>query len=230
MTTRATSVRARLATEMGELLAELDADLARVAHLAPVAAVREQAARLRLDLVAQRERATAPVVVTLVGASGAGKSTLLNALAGRPIATEGVNRPTTVEPVIYAPSDAALDELVGSLPGPAPRIERYRGEEGGPWSEHVLIDAPDVNSIADAHREVVRTLAERSDALLVLVHPQSIAEEVSVRFVAEFAGRRRVLPELGRAAELSRTFESGLCCHNGPCWHGGLCCYCGLAA
>jgi ATPase subunit of ABC transporter with duplicated ATPase domains len=51
-------------------------------------------------------------VITLVGSTGAGKSTLLNALAGRRIAQEGVDRPTTREPVVYAPEDADLGELV----------------------------------------------------------------------------------------------------------------------
>lgn len=158
---------------------------------------------LLLDLDRQLERVRSAAVITLVGATGAGKSTLLNALAGEEIAKEGVDRPTTTAPVIFRPRDADVRELVRDLPGEAPTIVDYEPDSAGPWRGQILIDAPDVNSVASAHREVVGALAARSDVLVVACHRQSIAELSSVAFVDTFAARRELLFVLGRADELS---------------------------
>src|SRR5262247_240441 len=95
--------------------------------IAIVSALRAVTQR-RADLDRQIGRVQRAAVITLVGATGAGKSTLLNALAGRRIAREGIDRPTTRRPVIYAPHDADVSELVG------PEIDRPEGRdsEGGP--------------------------------------------------------------------------------------------------
>ena len=99
-------------------------------RLRAVAERRGELDRLLADLDRQIERVQRAAVITLVGATGAGKSTLLNALAGRRIAQEGVDRPTTRQPVIYAPHDADVSELVGAG-GRAPRGPRQRGRPGG---------------------------------------------------------------------------------------------------
>ena len=85
-------LRARLAEQVGD-----------VAVLRAVERRRPEIDRLLADLERQVERVQRAAVITLVGATGAGKSTLLNALAGLRVAKEGVNRPTTREPVVYAP-------------------------------------------------------------------------------------------------------------------------------
>src|SRR5690349_13625232 len=84
-----------------------------VAPLRAVAERRPELDGLLADLDRQIARVQRAAVITLVGATGAGKSTLLNALAGRRIAQEGVDRPTTRQPVIYAPLDADVAELTG---------------------------------------------------------------------------------------------------------------------
>jgi GTPase Era involved in 16S rRNA processing len=156
-------------------------------------------------------------VITLVGATGAGKSTLLNALAGRRIAQEGVDRPTTRQPVIYAPLDADVGELTGeAVRQPdgrdsegVPDVVRYDAASG-PWTAQVLIDAPDMNSIDEQHRAVVGALAERSDVLVIVLHHQSVLEEASVSFVDAFAGRRQLLFVLNRADELTGAARAAL--------------------
>lgn len=188
---------------MAGLRAELDSDLSRVMDLV---AVRERTPELE-DLVGdldhQLERVQAAAVVTLVGATGAGKSTLLNALAGERIADEGETRPTTTAPVVYRPRDADVRGLLRDLPGGSPRVVDYDPRGGSRWRGQILIDAPDVNSVAAEHREVVAALAARSDVLLVVAHRQSIAELSTVAFVDAFAGRRGMLFVLGRADELT---------------------------
>jgi energy-coupling factor transporter ATP-binding protein EcfA2 len=184
-----------------------------LAVVAPLRAVAER--RIELDgLLADLDRQVARVqraaVITLVGATGAGKSTLLNALAGRRIATEGVDRPTTRQPVVYAPDDADVGELTGdAVRAPdgrdsegAPLVVRYDAASG-PWTAQVLIDAPDMNSIDEQHRATVTALAERSDVLVVVLHRQSVLEEAAVSFVDAFAGRRHLLFVLNRSDELT---------------------------
>lgn len=188
---------------LGALRAELGADLERLADLAPVAAHGAELEELVADLDHQLERVRSAAVITLVGATGAGKSTLLNALAGEPIATEGETRPTTTAPVVYRPADADLRNLLRELPGEAPRVVDYDAGGAGRWRGQILIDAPDLNSVATEHREVVAALAARSDVLVVVAHRQSISELASVAFVDAFAGRRRLLFVLGRADELT---------------------------
>jgi energy-coupling factor transporter ATP-binding protein EcfA2 len=188
----------------------LHAQVETVAPLRAVAERRPELDALLADLDRQIARVQRAAVITLVGATGAGKSTLLNALAGRHIAREGVDRPTTRQPAIYAPLDADVGELTGeAVAHPddresegAPLVVRYDAASG-PWTAQVLIDAPDLNSIDEQHRATVAALAERSDVLVVVLHHQSVLEEASVSFVDAFAGRRHLLFALNRSDELT---------------------------
>jgi energy-coupling factor transporter ATP-binding protein EcfA2 len=189
--------------ELERLRRELGRDLEEVRGLLPFAEIADEIAELERDIEAQLGRVRAAAVITLVGATGAGKSTLLNALVGRAIAREGESRPTTSAPVVYRPVDADVRRLLAGLPGEAPLVIDYEPDLGGPWREQILIDAPDINSIAAEHREVVRVLASRSDVLLVVAHRQSVSELASVSFVDAFAGRRGMLFVLNRADELT---------------------------
>lgn len=186
-----------------DLRSELDHDLAGATDLAAVDARRLDVEELVADLDRQLARVRSAAVITLVGATGAGKSTLLNALVGRAVAVEGETRPTTRAPVVYRPLDAGVRELLDGLPGEAPVVVDYDPGPGGPWQEQILIDAPDINSVADLHREVVRMLAGRSDVLVVVLHRQSASEQASVEFVDVFAGRRGMIFVLNRADELT---------------------------
>ena len=155
------------------------------------------------DLEAQLERHGSAAVITLVGSTGAGKSTLLNALVGQAVATAGTTRPTTSRPVIYKPSSVDIRALVADL-GPVDVHEfDPNPANAGLFREQVLIDAPDTNSVATEHRSLVEKLAERSDALVVVAHRQSVAELASVSFVDLFAGRRDLCFVLNRADELA---------------------------
>src|SRR5262245_3957965 len=206
-----------LRSQLDRLRARLRDDLAVVARLRAVAQRRGELDRLLTDLDRQIERVQRAAVITLVGATGAGKSTLLNALAGRRIAREGIDRPSTRRPVIYAPHDADLSELaVSEVDRPegresegGPEVVRYDAASG-PWTAQVLIDAPDMNSIDEQHRATVTALAERSDVLVVVLHHQSVLEEASVSFVDAFAGRRQLVFVLNRADELTRDARDAL--------------------
>ncbi len=194
--------------ELRRLRAELQADIDQVSILRSVVSRRDEIERLTSDLDHQLERLPRAAVVTLVGATGAGKSALLNALVGRAIAIEGLDRPTTRQPVVYAPQDADVTALLqatdtrtaGATP---PLVVRYDAATPGPWTRQVLVDAPDLNSVATERRATVTALAERSDVLLVVLHRQSVVEHASASFVDAFTRRRRLIFILNRADELT---------------------------
>ena len=180
-----TDYRAELHRQLGRLRAELRADLDCVAPLRAVAPHRDDIDRLTSDLDHQLERLPRAAVVTLVGATGAGKSALLNALVGSRVANVGVDRPTTREPVVYAPHDADLTLLLGAIT-PAPRVVRY-DRSVGPWTTQVLIDAPDVNSVAVEHRATVDQLAERIGSPKLrraAVHVRNLAHTEAMEYEA----------------------------------------------
>ncbi|MEZ6004336.1 MAG: GTPase [Planctomycetota bacterium] len=157
--------------------------------------------------LAGRPRAPAPARAGRWGLDArgqheAGKSTLLNAMVGAEIAQAGASRPTTRQPVIYAPSDAELGPFLADLPGEAPKVVRYRAE-GGFAAGQILVDAPDTNSIALEHRQIVQALAERSDVLIAVAHRQAIVEQATISFLEAFAGMRQLLLVLGHADEVS---------------------------
>lgn len=192
-------------------------EVARISDLRAMARRKSLLDRLLSDVDRQLTRVQRAAVITLVGATGAGKSTLLNALVGASVAEEGVDRPTTRRPVIYAPADADVDELLGEA------ITRPQGRESegapvvvrhtawnGPWASQILIDAPDLNSVDEQHRATVTALAERSDVLVVVLHHQSVIEEASVSFLDHYAGRRCLLFVLNRADELTTAARQAL--------------------
>lgn len=188
------------------LLEQLDGDLATMSTLRAFGALRGTIDDLRRDLDDQLDRARSAAVICLVGATGAGKSTLLNALVGREVAREGVDRPTTSAPVIYRPSDADVTPLLEGLPGEPPRIVTYEDDSTVGvdtfWQGQILIDAPDTNSVATVHRDVVRHLSSHADVLVVVAHRQSVAELSSAMFIDLFAERRGMVFVLGRSDEL----------------------------
>lgn len=199
----------QMRVELSMLRDRLHDEVERVAALTAVVRRRSEIQHLLSDLDRQLERIQRAAVITLVGATGAGKSTLLNALAGSTVAVEGVDRPTTRQPVIYAPHDAELSDLLAGAAAPpgfesegGPKVVRY-SPSSSPWTAQILIDAPDLNSVDEQHRATVTALAERSDVLLVVLHRQSVVEAASVSFVDAFSGRRRLVFVLNRADELT---------------------------
>jgi energy-coupling factor transporter ATP-binding protein EcfA2 len=127
--------------------------------------------RLADDYARTRALAARPLRIALVGSTGAGKSTLLNALAGTLLAREGVDRPTSSEPVAYAPTDAELRTLAEVVP----RVVRYLPGSGR-WAGQVFVDTPDLNSIAQAHAGAALAVLDQVDAALLVFHRGSVAE------------------------------------------------------
>jgi GTP-binding protein EngB required for normal cell division len=141
------------------------------------------AARIAVSVAQVRERLELGVdhtVVALLGGTGSGKSSLFNAVCGLEFADVGVKRPTTsaVSACVWGEGGEALLDWLGVAPDR--RIERESlldGETEVPLRGLVLLDLPDHDSIAPAHRVVVDRLVPMADLLVWVVDPQKYADD-----------------------------------------------------
>src|SRR3712207_4755574 len=128
----------------------------------------------------------APLLTVVGGSTGAGKSTLVNSLVQAPVTTPGVLRPTTRSPVLVcSTADAAAFSGDRVLPG----LARTTGE-GDTMSGIKLvpndalppglamIDAPDVDSVVEASRELAGQLLGAADLWVFVTTASRYADAV----------------------------------------------------
>ena len=155
----------------------------------------------------------APLLAVVGGSTGAGKSTLVNALIGSPVTRAGVIRPTTRQPILlHAPEDAGWFASDRILPG----LARVRGRLAGPddtadtagdapdaarigelmllADERVpaslaLLDAPDIDSVAEQNRALANQLLSAADLWLFVTTANRYADAVPWRLLDEAAAR-----------------------------------------
>ncbi len=156
------------------------ADRRTAIHIASEAAG-TRATRLRDHLAGHvRVRARsldAPLVVLLLGPTGAGKSTLFNTIVGRAASPTGVLRPTTRSAIVLAHSEDAPALTEGTLAGIEPN--RFRIEIDTTTAPGLaLIDAPDIDSVEHANRELADRLVEAADLCLFVTTATRYADRV----------------------------------------------------
>ena len=211
------------AEELRALVDRLDALAERRLAVQPVSeAARSRATQLRDHVGGHlRPRAAsldAPLVVLLLGPTGAGKSTIFNTIADRPLSTTGVLRPTTREAVVLAaPADRELlsDGTLRAMPSDRLRFVADADVDPG----LVLVDAPDIDSIEHANRELADHLVEAADLAIFVTTATRYADRVPWavldrvrerglpflvivnRLPAEAADRDEILADVGRLLE-----------------------------
>ena len=128
----------------------------------------------------------APLLAVVGGSTGAGKSTLVNSILGARVTMPGVLRPTTRAPVLVcAPADQAQFSGDRVLPG----LSRTTGGEAGPGSLRLvahdalppglaLIDAPDVDSVVEANRDLAGQLLSAADLWVFVTTAARYADAV----------------------------------------------------
>ena len=150
----------------------------------------------------------APLLVVLGGVTGAGKSTMANTLSGRTVVATGVIRPTTTQPTLLChPADVAwfsgpriltslsrqvveLDELAGApSPDGALRIVPLADLDPG----LALLDAPDIDSVSTANRNLADLLLDAADLWLWFTTVGKYADEESMRYLARAQRRGTAL-------------------------------------
>ena len=155
-------------------------------------------------------------VVALAGGTGSGKSSLFNALVRSDLSTVGIRRPTTGEPVAALWNPINVGPLLDWLEVPQRlRIEAETGrpldaeQTEGPVEDEfqgpadavpssrsglVLLDLPDHDSVADAHRMEVDRLVEMVDLLVWVVDPQKYADAaLHEHYLRRLKGHRAVM-------------------------------------
>ena len=132
-------------------------------------------ARARLDL-----GATGHTVVALAGATGSGKSTLFNALARMDLSPPGALRPTTDEAHACVWGDGDANALLDWLQvAPSRRFRRESvldAEDEAPLRGMVLLDLPDLDSVATGHRIEAGRLVGVVDLVIWVLDPQKYAD------------------------------------------------------
>ena len=119
----------------------------------------------------------APLVVLILGPTGAGKSTVFNTLAGRPASRTGVLRPTTRVAVVLVHPDDRDPLLEGTLKGVSlDRMDLIEDETIQPGL--ALVDAPDIDSIEHANRDLADRLVEAADLCLFVTTATRYADQV----------------------------------------------------
>lgn len=127
-------------------------------------------------LLPRLRRLDAPLLAVVGGSTGAGKSTLVNSLVGRAVTEPGVLRPTTRQPtLVHAPADREWFTSLEILPG----LARTTGSAPDQRSSHgsglflvsepglqpglALLDAPDIDSVVEANRDLAAQLLGAAD-------------------------------------------------------------------
>ncbi|MFC4591409.1 dynamin family protein [Sphaerisporangium corydalis] len=144
----------------------------------------------------------APLLAVVGGSTGAGKSTLVNSLAGADVTEPGVLRPTTLAPTLVAnPADEAWFTRQSVLPGLARTTGRGRGEPGtlrivtatSLPPGLALLDAPDIDSVVTANREIAAQLLAAADLWLFVTTASRYADEVPWGFLRSARERSTAL-------------------------------------
>jgi hypothetical protein len=137
------------------------------------------------------ERIDAPLLAVVGGSTGAGKSTLVNSLIGRTVSVAGVLRPTTRSPVlVHHREDADWFAESHILPGLARTTATDPARAAGdPRSVQLvatdqlnpglaLLDAPDIDSVVTANRELARQLLAAADLWIFVTTAARYADAV----------------------------------------------------
>lgn len=147
----------------------------------------ELLAQLDDYLLPRLRQIDAPLLTVVGGSTGAGKSTLVNSLVGDVVTQPGVLRPTTRAPVLVCnPADLSWFSTNRVLPGLARATGRRTDGTGTlqlVQAEAVpaglaFIDAPDIDSVVTANRELANQLLAAADLWLFVTTAARYADAV----------------------------------------------------
>lgn len=145
----------------------------------------------------------APLLAVVGGPTGAGKSTLTNEIVGETVTVPGVIRPTTRRPtLVHHPDDARWFQDGRVLPG----LSRIRSTAPGDLGDAgdgelllvssvrigpglALLDAPDIDSIADENRALANQLLGAADLWVFVTSANRYADAVPWAVLDQAAAR-----------------------------------------
>jgi hypothetical protein len=165
------------------------------------------------DYILPRYRSLeAPLLAVVGGSTGAGKSTLVNGLVGHPVTRAGAIRPTTRQPILLhhaddsswfedqrvLPSLGRIRGTVVSAPlpaqaGPAPDAASISSlvliADAAVPAGIALLDAPDVDSIAEDNRTLAGQLLAAADLWVFVTTANRYADAVPWKLLLDAAAR-----------------------------------------
>ncbi|MGI9595401.1 MAG: dynamin family protein [Acidimicrobiales bacterium] len=154
-------------------------------------------------LIPRLKRLDAPLLVVLGGSTGSGKSTITNTIVGEEVSPAGVLRPTTRAPVLLCnPEDEAWFSGGDVLPD-LPRVTGTATSGEATTSGTVLrlttvpslepglaiIDAPDIDSVEEANRDLATQLLAAADMWLFATTAVRYADAVPWDFLRQAQAR-----------------------------------------
>jgi energy-coupling factor transporter ATP-binding protein EcfA2 len=155
-------------------------------------------------LVPRLQRLDAPLLVVLGGSTGSGKSTITNTLIGREVSPAGVLRPTTRAPVLLChPDDEGWFAGADVLPE-LPRVTAGGQEQSTAVTTGTvlrlvtvedlepglaIIDAPDIDSVEEANRNLATQLLAAADMWLFATTAVRYADAVPWDFLRQARDR-----------------------------------------
>jgi energy-coupling factor transporter ATP-binding protein EcfA2 len=154
-------------------------------------------------LLPRLQRLDAPLLAVIGGSTGSGKSTITNSIAGADVSPAGVLRPTTRAPTLIChPDDMAWfagDEVLADLP----RVSGDSGTVSGAVLRTspvesmnpglAIIDAPDIDSVEEANRELATQLLASADLWLFTTTAVRYADAVPWEFLGKAQARGTAL-------------------------------------
>ncbi|MHA7155844.1 dynamin family protein [Arthrobacter sp. TMN-50] len=199
--------------QTGEALRGLSFPLA--VHGSAAAQLNAAAAAAQLEdyVVPRLLSLDAPLLAVVGGSTGAGKSTLVNAVVGHPVTRSGAIRPTTRQPVLlHHPADGhwfsdqrilpTLSRVRAGDAGVAEPAPEQRADTGSTGAGTLLLrpdamiprglallDAPDLDSIADENRRLSGQLLAAADLWVFVTTANRYADAVPWTLLADAAAR-----------------------------------------
>ena len=159
---------------------------------------------------ARLRHGTTATLVALLGATGSGKSSVANLLIDDNVATTGVRRPTTSRTLACTRGDedtsALLDWLEVTNRHRLPADGERRALGG-----LVLLDVPDHDSIADAHRQEMERIAEHADLLVWVTDPEKYADKALHDYLGRLSGHGAVMTLVLNKIDLLTPAEAEAC-------------------
>ncbi len=155
-------------------------------------------------LIPRLRRLDAPLLAVLGGSTGSGKSIITNTLAGAVVSRSGVIRPTTRAPTLICHPEDTRWFMPNGDDGVLAGLPRVTGE--GDPSGHVLkvtevgtmkpglaiIDAPDIDSVAQENRDLATQLLASADLWLFTTTAVRYADAVPWDFLRRARDRGTV--------------------------------------